>query len=88
MPPFKQSKAILYLIILLGFVVGFLYNSQSDPTATVPPVSAKHQLTTLSGLDTLLIDYSVLSNPQFQELRVFGQLPVQATGGGKSDPFQ
>jgi len=88
MPSLKQSPVLLYLIMLLGFVLGFLYNSQTDPTASVPAVPAQFQLTSLQGLQNLKIDYSVLASDQFKQLRIFGQLPVQVSGGGKSDPFQ
>jgi len=84
----RQSPIILYLIIVLGFVLGFLYNSQTDPASSAPAVLAKFQTTSLKGLDTLRIDYSILEQPQFRELKIFGQLPVQASGGGTSDPFQ
>lgn len=88
MPPIRQSPLILYLIMILGFVAGFFYNGTSDPTAGVPVLPPKLQLTSLRGLDTARIDYSVLTLPQFQQLRIFGQLPVQPGVGGKSDPFQ
>lgn len=79
---------LLYLIILLGFVVGFLYNSQSDPTASVPQVDARYQLTSLRGLDRAHVDSAIMQTEQFKELRVFGQLPVRPTAGGKDNPFQ
>ncbi len=88
MPPFKESKTLLYLIMLLGFVGGYLYNSQSDPAANITPVPANLQISSLKGLDTLKIDYSVLTSTQYQELKVFGQLPVTAESGGRADPFQ
>ena len=84
----RKSPILLYLIMTLGFVVGFLYNNQADPSANVAPVSPKFQLASLKGLDTLKIDYSILNQPQFQQLRVFGQIPVQPGAGGKTDPFQ
>ena len=83
----RKSPILLYLIMTLGFVVGFLYNNQLDPTANISPVSPKFQLTSLKGLDALNIDYSILGQPQFQQLKVFGQIPVQPGAGGKTDPF-
>ncbi len=84
----RKSPILLYLIMTLGFVVGFLYDSQTDPTANVEPILPKYQLASLRGLDTLNIDYSILNQPQFQALKVFGQIPVQPGAGGKTDPFQ
>jgi hypothetical protein len=84
----KQSPVLLYLIMLLGFVLGFLYNSQLDPSAAVEPISPRFLLTSLRGLEGLKIDYAMLTSPQFQSLRVFGQLPVPVQPGGKDDPFR
>ena len=84
----KQSPIILYLIMLLGVVLGFLYTSQVNPAAQVPPVPANYELTSMRGLDTLKIDYSMFSSEQFQQLRIFGSLPVQPQSGGKTDPFR
>lgn len=84
----KQQSSLLYLIMLLGFVLGFLYNSRVDPTASVPPIDPRHQMASLRGLESARIDSSLLSSEQFKELRVFGSLPVQPVGNGKSDPFR
>jgi hypothetical protein len=84
----KQSPLLFYLIMLLGLVAGFLYNMQSDPAASVPPVPAALQLTSLRGLENLRIDYALLESEQFRQLQVYGELPVQTGTGGKDDPFQ
>lgn len=84
----KQSGLILYLIMMLGLVLGFLYNNQTDPAASVPPIPNNFQLTSLKGLDGLKIDYTALESDQFKQLRVFGSLPVQPDTGGKTNPFQ
>lgn len=79
---------LLYLIMLLGVVFGFVYTSQSDPAASVLAVPARFQLSTLRGLENLKIDYSLLTSDQFKQLRVFGSLLVQPQGNGTSNPFQ
>jgi hypothetical protein len=84
----RQSKILLYLIMLLGLVMGYLYSSQSDPTAVVPVLNARLELTSLAGLKNVNIDTSILTNPAFSSLRIFGQLPVQPSGGGRDNPFQ
>lgn len=88
MPSLKQSPVLLYLIMLLGFVLGFVYNNQLDPSAGVPAVPAQFQLTSLKALQNLKIDYSLVSSDQFRQLRIFGQLPVPPQTGGKGDLFQ
>lgn len=84
----KQSPVLLYLIMLLGFVLGFLYNSQLDPSSAVEPISSKFLLTSMRGLENLKIDYTILTSQQFQSLEVFGQLPVPVQAGGNDDPFR
>lgn len=84
----QQSKLLLYLIMLLGLVMGYLYNSQTDPAAVVPVLNARLQLAPLAGLKNASIDDSILKDPAFSSLRVFGQLPVQPVGGGRDNPFQ
>jgi len=84
----KQSPMLLYLIMLLGLVLGFLYNSQTDPASEVTPVPANLQLTSLKGLESLRIDYAALQSEAFKSLRVYGELPVQPAAGGKTNPFQ
>jgi len=84
----KQSPMLLYLIMMLGLVVGFLYNSQADPASEVTPVPANFQLISLKGLENLRIDYTALQSEAFRSLRTYGELPVQAGSGGKTNPFQ
>ncbi len=83
----KKSPLIQYLIILLGFILGYMYTSQSDPTANVPAIDVKFQ-SSVKALSSLNIDFSLLTRPQFQDLRVFGDYPVQPGTGGKTNPFQ
>jgi hypothetical protein len=84
----KSSPIILYLIVILGAVLGWLYNNSVDPSADVPAIAVANQMVSLRGLDSLNIDYSLMDTAQFQALRVYGELPVRAEGGGSSNPFQ
>lgn len=83
----QQNKLILYLIILLGLVGGYLYNAQFDPIEVVPALPAGITPAGLSTFRTLQIDYSVLQNPEFGSLRIFGEFPVPTSAPGKSNPF-
>lgn len=84
----SQSKLILYLIVLLGLIGGYLYNASLDPTAVVPATPTGISAAALDAVRTLKIDYGVLQNAQFQQLRIFGQFPVPTFAPGKSNPFQ
>lgn len=84
----SQSSIIIYPIILIGFVAGFLYNSNLDPAARVPVIDQKFQLASMQGLKNIVINDAILQSEQFKSLKVFGQMPVQTTSGGKNNPFQ
>ena len=84
----RQSPLVLYLIMVFGFAMGWLYLSQSDPARNVPQIPASFQLTNMRQLQNLRIDFSLLSDPQFLQLRSYGELPVEAGAGGKINPFQ
>lgn len=86
--PTKQGSVLLYVIMIFGFITGYLYSMQSDPVAAVPVLDNRFQLTSLKNLEGARIDESVFSNDQYKALRIFGSLPVQAGGGGKDNPFQ
>lgn len=87
-PQPQQGKLIVYLIMILGLVLGFLYTSGSDPTASVPALDLDLQVAALQGLQDAHIDDTIRTADTFTSLQVFGSLPVQTTAGGKSDPFQ
>jgi len=84
----KQGSVLLYVIMIFGFVMGYLYNLQSDPIAAVPVLDNRFSLTPLKSLEGARIDQSVFSSEQYKSLRIFGSLPVQPGGGGKDNPFQ
>jgi len=81
-----QSSLIIYLIILIGLVGGFLYNSQVSTPVTVPPIS-QEGAEIFRILGGLKINYGVLDNVNYRALTVYGELPVVPGPGGKFDPF-
>jgi len=74
--------------MLLGMVLGYIWSSQTDPTANVPALDNRFQLTSLKSLQAAHIDDTLVTSDVFTSLRVFGSLPVPTTADGKSDPFQ
>ena len=83
-----SAKLIAYLIVLFGFVMGFVYNNAVDTTVGIEAIPPNFQISSFHGLDKLTIDYSILQNAQFQQLQVFGELPVSVPPGGTSNLFQ
>jgi len=84
-----MTKSLIpFLIILVGLVGGYFYSASLDYTADVPPVPANVRTSTLTKLKQLKVNYSILENEQYQDLRIFGQIPVPTSAPGKSNPFQ
>lgn len=83
----SQSNLILYLLILLGFVGGYFYNSKINITqAGVQPLPQEGR-DEWQKLKSLSIDFSVLEKAQYRSLRVFGELPVNPGIPGKPNIF-
>jgi len=84
----QESKLIVYLIMGLGLVMGYLYSSGSDPATSVPSLDVQLQASSLQALKGAKIDKAIVSSEAFTSLRVFGSLPVEPGTGGKTNPFQ
>lgn len=82
-----QSKVVLVFIVLLGLIIGYLSYSQSrEPLVIVGPSD--------SGADSielfreLYLDFSILDDPDFKALEIFGESPVDpGVTGERKDPF-
>lgn len=83
-----QNKLIPYLLILVGLVGGYFYSSAIDPTAGVPPVPANISTSNLAQKKRLKVNYTILQNEGYGNLRIFGPYPVPTDASGKRDPFQ
>lgn len=84
----SQTKLILYLIILLGLVGGFLFNGQSDPNEAVAPQPQDISSSGLNVFSSLEVNYTFLQDERFIDLRIFGEFPIPTSAPGKSNPFQ
>lgn len=83
----QQSKLILYLILLLGLVGGYLYDANLDHSAGIASLPSGVTATGLQSLSTLKVNYTVLQNAQFDSLRIFGEFPVPTGAPGKTNIF-
>ena len=86
----RQSNLIALLIVLVGFVVGWLYGTTPGSEA-VPdlPTQVKNALAkdTLAQFKTMTIQYDALTSSQFRSLQIFGEYPVSPGPIGRSNPF-
>lgn len=80
------NKFILLLIILVGAFGGYVYytNVYEEESFPLPPAVQKGDLASFKNIS---IDLSVLESEVYRSLRVFGELPVNPSAAGKSDPF-
>jgi len=83
----SQSRLILYLIILVGLVGGYLYNAGLDRTADVPSLPSGVTAVGLQSLASIKISYTAIEDIQFNTLRIFGEFPVPTSAPGKPDIF-
>lgn len=87
----KPSPENIYafLIVLFGVVLGYiLYSHQlfsiTEPVSmTVRPPDTEN----MAKLEAVKLDFSIFENIIFQELRVFGEIPVTPGTTGKDNPF-
>ena len=83
-----NNRLIPYLLILVGLVGGYFYSSSLDPTAGVPLIPSNVAVSDLAQKKRLKVNYSILENEAYEDLRIFGPYPVPTSAPGKSNPFQ
>ena len=82
-----NPNLLLYLVIGIGFIGGYFYNSQlgeADSEAPQPQVITDF----VEKYKDFNIDFSVLVDPKINELQVFGEAPVLPGEIGKVDIFE
>ncbi|MDP2647897.1 MAG: hypothetical protein Q8P35_01485 [Candidatus Yanofskybacteria bacterium] len=81
----KQNNLILYLIVVLGLVGGYVYHSQFGSSFSMPelPPAAKE----IQDLKNLNVDFGALDDDKYHSLQVYGDLPVIPGISGKRDLF-
>ena len=76
-------------IVLIGVIGGYLYYSQiiapSKVPIVLPDIPKDDILSKFKDLKSL--DFSVLSNPTFRSLKMFGEVPVLPGQTGRTDLF-
>jgi len=81
----QTSNILIYLLILLGLLGGYIYYSQiavSDVEAV--PALPKD---TLSGFKEIILDFEIFQRIDFKNLKIIGESPVKPDPGGKTDLF-
>jgi hypothetical protein len=82
----NRPKLLLYIIIVLGFVGGYIYHFQGgDVVPTVPEI--KTEKSDLEQFKNLQINFSLLENEKIKLLKLFGESPVLPGVTGKNNLF-
>ncbi len=82
----SQNKLALYLLMILGFAAGYYYYSQLGSDFAVPPLTSGGR-DDLTALQDLKIDFALLQKPEYKNLRLYGEFPINPGVRGKTDPF-
>lgn len=85
-PSSQQSLLITVLIVIVGFVGGYLYNSSVGSMESVPTLPAAAN-ESFKRLKDLKINFDLLNDPLYKALQINGQFPVDSSSAGKRDPF-
>lgn len=84
----QTTLLVVFLILILGFAVGYFYYSQWAVPARVPveppPVAGRDDL---KKFENLKVDFSILDNKKYRALEIFGESPVNPGITGKKDLF-
>lgn len=83
----SQTNLFTILIIVVGIVGGYLYYAQVDITLELPASTVVQSKDDLTQFENININFSVLDDERFKNLRVQGESPVDAGQTGKRDIF-
>ena len=86
MPLEGQNKLLLYIIILSGFIAGFIFYTQAGVTVPDIPVYSVSE-DDLGKLKDLEIDFTSFSSSHINNLKLFGEYPLVPGELGKTDVF-
>ena len=86
---FGRSKLIIYLVIGVGLVFGYLgYSQADDPIAGLLIDQPSIKTEDLDSFKNLKIDFSVLDDERYRELEIYGENPVDpGIVGERKNPF-
>lgn len=84
----NNPKLFVALIIVIGIAIGYFYYSQvlklSEPTIPPSPISNQDDLKVFRDLS---INFGLLDDPLYINLKVVGEMPVNPGFTGKKDIF-
>jgi hypothetical protein len=84
----RQSKMLLYLIILVGLVGGYMYYSYSGASeVVVPQVQKAGRKGDLAKFENMKIDFDFLNEQSYKSLQIYGELPVNPGTPGRQNIF-
>lgn len=85
----RTNPFILILIILLGLIIGYFYDSQlagdTSYEVAIPPTANDP---TYVAFKDLRFNLALFDDPSFTSLKILGEFPIQPGNTGKTDLFR
>ena len=78
---------ISIVLILLGFIVGYFYYSQTSGDYVSPPLPATISDPSFVKFKDMSFDMTIFGNQQFGSLKTLGDYPIQPGFTGKQNLF-
>lgn len=88
----KTSSFLPITLIVLGLAAGVLFYFQlikpGRPTQIDLTPELRDEIAKLRKFKNLKLNFSIFDSQEFKNLRIFGDVPVRPSPGGKTDLFQ
>ena len=83
-----RSRAIIFFIVIMGFVLGYFSYSAVDPLVAPNDADLLQNRDSIDSMADFDIDFSILDDETYKSLEIFGENPVDpGITGEKRDPF-
>ncbi len=79
------EKLFIILILFLGLVIAYLLAVNTNVSTSSQPVAVAREIS--PELRSANLDFSILDNILFKQLKVFGIIPVNPGQTGRANPF-
>lgn len=86
-----QGGSLPMILVLLALIAGFVFYfqiirpGQVNEREILPDV--QKEFSKLRAFQGLKLDFSIFDRADFKSLRIFGEVPVKTSPGGKADLF-
>ncbi|MEK7203600.1 MAG: hypothetical protein AAB627_00795 [Patescibacteria group bacterium] len=87
----QPRSSLPMILVLLALIAGFIFYFQIIRPGQVNkyeiPADSQREISRFKAFKDLELDFSIFERADFKGLRVFGEVPVKTSPGGKQDLF-